>query len=60
MFTPGVPDLALREYQLNYFINFSMPDLLRHFRQVGVTNAFFVSRWCMTLFAAYLPWEDLL
>ena len=37
-----------------------LPDLYNHFRRVGVTNAFFISRWFMTLFAVYLPLETLL
>ena len=60
MFVPGVPDLALREYQLNYYLKLNLPELSTHFRRVGVTNAFFVSRWFLTLFSVYLPYATLL
>ena len=57
MYTPGVPDLALREYQLNHYFQTILPDLYTHFRKLGVTNGFFISRWFMTLFSTYLPLE---
>lgn len=60
MFVPGMPDLALREYQLNHYLKLHLPNLSTHFRKVGVTNAFFVSRWFMTLYSVYLPYDLLL
>jgi ecotropic viral integration site 5 protein len=55
MYVPGVPDLGLREFQMNHYVNSLMPDLYAHFRNIGVTNAFFISRWFMTLFSTFLP-----
>ena len=55
MYVPGVPDLSLREYQMDHYLNTIVPDLYFHFRKVGITNGFFISRWFMTLFSTYLP-----
>jgi hypothetical protein len=60
LYTPGVPDLALREYQLNHYFQNILPDLYSHFRKLGVTNAFFISRWFMTLFSTYLSIDEIL
>lgn len=60
MYVPGVPDLALREFQLNHYFQCILPDLYTHFRKQGVTNAFFISRWFMTLFSTYLPIDCIL
>lgn len=60
MYVPGVPDLSLREYQMDYYLNTIIPDLYSHFRKVGITNGFFISRWFMTLFSTYLPLQTLL
>jgi Rab-GTPase-TBC domain len=59
MYVPGVPDLSLREYQMNHYVNNLLPDLYSHFRKVGVTNGFFISRWFMTLFSTYLDYDIL-
>lgn len=59
MYVPGVPDLSLREYQMDYYLNTIVPDLYSHFRKVGITNGFFISRWFMTLFSTYLPLDTL-
>jgi hypothetical protein len=60
MFVPGVPDLSLREYQMDYFLKSILPDLYHHFHKVGITNGFFITRWFMTLFSTYLPFDTLL
>ena len=60
LFMPGVPDLPLREHQINYYIHNMLPDLYSHFRRIGVTSGFFISRWFMTLFAVYLPYHTVL
>ena len=60
MYVPGVPDLSLREYQMDYYLNTIVPDLYSHFRKVGITNGFFISRWFMTLFSTYLPLSTLI
>lgn len=60
MFVPGVPDLSLREYQMDFFLKSFLPDLYHHFHKVGITNGFFISRWFMTLFSTYLPLDTLL
>ena len=60
MYVPGVPDLALREYQMNHYMRNLLPDLYSHFRKVGVTNGFFISRWFITLFSTYIELDSLL
>lgn len=60
MYVPGVPDLSLREYQMDYFLKTIVPDLYHHFHKVGITNGFFITRWFMTLFSTYLPLNTLL
>jgi len=57
MFVPGVPDIALREHQFNYYIENMLPNLYTHFRKIGVRSGFFISRWYMTLYSVYLPLE---
>lgn len=58
IFLPGIPDLLLREFQLNYYLKSCLPDLYCHFERVDMSNSFFVSRWFMTLFAGFLPFGD--
>lgn len=60
MYVPGVPDLSLREYQMDYYLKTIVPDLYHHFHKVGITNGFFITRWFMTLFSTYLPLNTLL
>lgn len=59
MYVPGVPDLPLREFQMNHYINNLFPDLYTHFRKIGVTSGFFISRWFMTIFSTYLSFDVL-
>lgn len=59
MYVPGVPDLSLREHQMDHYLYTIIPDLYFHFRKVGITNGFFISRWFMTLFSTYLPFDIL-
>lgn len=59
MYVPGVPDLALREFQMDHYVQNLLPDLYTHFRKNEVTNAFFISRWFMTLFATFFSFQAL-
>ncbi|CAG9311469.1 unnamed protein product [Blepharisma stoltei] len=59
MFVPGVPDLSLREHQMNHYFMILLPDLYSHFRRAGITSSFFITRWFMTLFSTYLPFSTL-
>jgi len=60
LFMQGVPDLLLREHQMQHFIKNYLPDLHMHFRKAGIGSELFLSRWIMTIYACYLPLETLL
>lgn len=60
LFAPGLPDLHLKEYQMNHYIHKYFPKLFAHFKENSVTTGFFIARWFMTLYSVYLPYETLL
>lgn len=57
VYEPGLPDLLLREYQFNVYFKRLLPDLFTHFKNEDVTTGFFMSRWYLTIFSIYLPFE---
>lgn len=56
MFVAGVPDLSLREHQIDYYFKTMIPDLHSHFRRINFTSGLFLSRLVLTIFASYLPY----
>eukprot|EP00347_Sterkiella_histriomuscorum_P000255 403376585 len=59
LFLPGVPELHLKNFQMAQLIKFHMPKLFSHLRQIQMTTDYFTSKWIMTLFACFLPYEVL-
>lgn len=60
LFMYGVPDLPLREHQMQHFIKSYLPDLHLHLRKAGIGSELFLSKWIMTVYASYLPLDTLL
>jgi hypothetical protein len=60
LFMQGVPDLPLREHQMQYFMKNYLPDLHLHLRKAGIGSELFLSKWVMTIYASYLPLNTLL
>lgn len=60
LFMQGVPDLPLREHQMQHFIKNYLPDLHLHFRRAGISSELYLSKWIMTIYASYLPLDTLL
>ena len=54
-----MPDYSIRVYQLNHFLKRLMPDLFYHFKKYQINPDIFFSKWILTLFASYLPFETL-
>ncbi len=55
----GVPELHLKNFQMAQLIKFHMQKLFSHLRQIQMTTDYFTSKWIMTLFACFLPYEVL-
>ena len=54
-----MPELHLKNFQMAQLIKFHMPRLFSHLRQIQMTTDYFTSKWVMTLFACFLPYEVL-
>ena len=52
-----MPDYSIRVFQLNYFIKQYFPDLFNHFKKNQITPDIIFSKWILTIFANYLPFE---
>lgn len=59
LFLPGVPELHLKNFQMAQLIKFHMPKLFSHLRQIQMTTDYFTSKWIMTIFACFLPFDIL-
>jgi len=54
-----MPDYSLRIYQLNYYIKKFLPNLFYYFKKHSINPDIFFSKWILTIFASYLPFETL-
>ena len=54
-----MPDYAVRLFQMNYYLKKYLPELFYHLRKNEVTSDFFFSKWILTIFSSYLPYETL-
>lgn len=54
-----MPELHLKNFQMAQLIKFHMPKLFSHLRQCQMTTDYFTSKWIMTVFACFLPFEQL-
>ena len=57
LYLKNMPDYSIRIFQLNYFIKLYFPDLFIHFKKNQITPDIIFSKWILTIFANYLPFE---
>jgi hypothetical protein len=60
LYMQGVPDLPLREHQMQHFMKTYLPSLHQHCRSADINSQLFLSKWIMTVYASYLPLTTLL
>ena len=53
------PDYLIKLYQLKYFIKEYFPKLLPHLKINQISPDIFFSKWILTIFANFLPFETL-
>ena len=59
LYLKNMPDYSIRVYQLNYFIKENFPDLALHFKKNQINPDVFFSKWILTIFSNYLPFDVL-
>lgn len=59
MYSPGVPELHLKNYQMSHLIRIKCPTLFNHLKKIQMTTDYFTSKWIMTVFANSLPFETI-
>ena len=59
LYLKNMPDYSIRLFQLNYFIKLYFPDLFNHFKKSQITPDLIFSKWILTIFANYLPFDTL-
>ena len=57
LYLKNMPDYSIRVFQLNYFIKQYFPDLFNHFKKNQITPDIIFSKWILTIFSNYLPFE---
>ena len=59
LYSQNVPEYLIKLYQLNYFINEKFPLLLPHLNKKQISPDIFFSKWILTIFSNFLPFETL-
>ena len=59
LYLKNMPDYSIRVYQLNSFIKENFPDLALHFKKNQINPDVFFSKWILTIFSNYLPFDVL-
>lgn len=59
LYLKNMPDYSIRVYQLNSFIKEYFPELSNHFKKNQINPDVFFSKWILTIFSNYLPFEVL-
>ena len=59
LYLKNMPDYSIRLFQLNYFIKLYFPELFTHFKRNQITPDLIFSKWILTIFANYLPFQTL-
>ncbi len=54
-----MPDYSIRVFQLNHLVKNAMPDLFYHFKKQQINPDIFFSKWILTIFSSYLPFDTL-
>ena len=59
LYLKNMPDFLIRVYQLKNFIEFYFPKLYNHLRRTQINIDLFFSKWLLTIFANYFPFDIL-
>ena len=59
LYLKNMPDYSIRVYQLNYYIKEYFPELAFHFKKNQINPDVFFSKWILTIFSNYLPFDVL-
>ena len=59
LFLKNMPDFLIRVYQLKRLIELYFPKLYNHFRRIHISIDMFFSKWLLTIFANYFPFDVL-
>ena len=59
LFLKNMPDYNIRIFQLNYYIKLYFPDLFNHLEKSQINADLFFSKWIITIFSNYLPFNVL-
>ena len=59
LYLKNMPDYSIRVYQLNYYIKEYFPELDSHFKKHQINPDVFFSKWILTIFSNYLPFDAL-
>ena len=59
LYLQNVPDYLIKLYQLNYLINEEFPLLIPHLNKKQINPDIFFSKWILTIFSNFLPFETL-
>ena len=59
LYLKNMPDYSIRVYQLNYYIKQFFPKLSNHFKKNQINPEIFFSKWILTIFSNYLPFDVL-
>ena len=59
LYLKNMPDFLIRVYQLKNFIEFYFPKLFNHLRRNQINIDLFFSKWLLTIFSNYFPFEVL-
>ena len=59
LYLQKMPDYLIKLYQLNYFIKENYPKLFPHLKINQINPDIFFSKWILTIFSNFLPFETL-
>ena len=59
LYLKNMPDFLIRVYQLKNFIEFYFPKLYNHLRRTQINIDLFFSKWLLTIFSNYFPFDIL-
>lgn len=59
LYFENMPDYSIRIYQLNYYLKKYLTPLYNHFRKHQINPDLILSKWILTIFSSYLPFDTL-
>ena len=59
LYLKNMPDFLIRVYQLKHFIELYFPKLYNHLRRTQINIDLFFSKWLLTIFSNYFPFDIL-